>query len=204
VSRQVDAVVFDIGGVLLDWNPRYLYQHLFDDPAELDDFLARVCTSEWHATHDLGADTLTSCQALAREHPDYASQIMAWADRREEMISGQIEGTVAILDELRSAGVPCFVLSNMEADAFAVRRDRYPFFGWVDGCVISGIEKVAKPDARIFEIMIERFGLDPARTAFIDDQPRNIAAARALGLVALRFESPPALRTELRGLGLPL
>jgi 2-haloacid dehalogenase len=204
VSRQADAVVFDIGGVLLDWNPRYLYQTLFDDPAEMDEFLAQVCTAEWHSAHDLGADTLTSCQALAVEHPRYAEQIMAWAHRREEMISGQIEGTVAILDELRSAGIPCYVLSNMEADAYEVRRDVYPFFGWVGGSVISGVEQVAKPDARIFEILIERFGLDPARTAFVDDQPRNIAAARALGLIGIRFQSPEALRDELRGLGLPV
>ena len=102
-DREIDNVVFDIGGVLLDWDPRHLYRRLFDDHDEMADFLATVCTSDWHRAHDLGVDTLQSCQELAREHPRYADMIMAWSDRGEEMIAGQIEGTVEVLAEVRAA-----------------------------------------------------------------------------------------------------
>jgi 2-haloacid dehalogenase len=201
-GTQIDAVVFDLGGVLLDWNPRYLYGQLFDNPDEMSDFFARICTSDWHRAHDLGADTTQSCERLARQHPRYADLIMAWAYRGEEMIRGQIDGTVEILAELRSAGLPCFALSNMEPDRYVLRRDRFPFMRWFDGAVISGIEGVAKPDRQIFEILLERHDLAPGRTAFIDDSPGNVAAARDLGIAALRFVSPEDLRRDLRGLGL--
>jgi 2-haloacid dehalogenase len=201
-GRQIDAVVFDLGGVLIDWDPRYLYRQLFDDPDQMTEFLGRICTSDWHRAHDLGVDTTRSCELLARQHPRHADMIMAWAHRGEEMIRGQIDGTVEILAELRSAGLPCFALSNMEPDRYVLRRDRFAFMNWFDGAVISGIEGVAKPDRQIFEILLERHELDPGRTAFIDDSPGNVTAARDLGITALRFVSPDDLRHDLRGLGL--
>jgi 2-haloacid dehalogenase len=201
-GSQIDAVVFDLGGVLIDWDPRYLYRQLFDDPDEMTHFLGRICTTDWHRAHDLGVDTTRSCEQLARQHPRYADMIMAWAHRGEEMIRGQIDGTVEILAELRSAGLPVFALSNMEPDRYVVRRDRFAFMNWFDGSVISGLEGVAKPDRQIFEILLERHELDPGRTAFIDDSPGNVAAARELGITALRFTSPDDLRRDLRGLGL--
>lgn len=204
MPQEVDAVVFDIGGVLLDWDPRHLYRQLFDDPDKMADFLARICTTDWHHAHDLGTGIAQSCQELAREHPEHAEMIMAWSERGEEMIAGPIEGTVAVLAELQSAGVPCFALSNMEAETFPVRRARFEFMRSFDGCVISGIEGVAKPDPAIFELLLERHGLDPRRTAFIDDSPGNVAAAGALGIAAIRFVSPDDLRRELRALGLPV
>jgi 2-haloacid dehalogenase len=203
-SPAVDAVVFDLGGVLLDWDPRYLYRKLIEDPAELAEFLAVVCTGDWHRAHDLGATTLESCRALAREYPQHADLIMAWAERGEEMIAGQIDGTVDVLADLSRAGVPCFALSNMEAETFPLRRDRFAFMRYFDGYVISGIEGVAKPDPAIFELLLTRHGLDPARTAFIDDNPDNIAAAEQLGVRAIRFGDPGQVRGELRALGLPL
>jgi 2-haloacid dehalogenase len=203
-GREVDAVVFDIGGVLLDWDPRHLYRRLFDDPDDMADFLARICTSDWHHAHDLGADIGQSCEHLARQHPGHADLIMAWAERGEEMIRGQIDGTVAVLAELRSAGLPCFALSNMERDTYPIRRDRFAFMRWFDGCVISGIEGVAKPDRRIFEILLDRHGLDPHRTVFIDDSAGNVEAASAIGMAGIRFVSPVKLRSELRGFGLPI
>ena len=203
-DRAVDTVVFDLGGVLLDWDPRHLYRKLIDDPDEMADFLDRICTAEWHQAHDLGVSTLESCQELAREYPAQADLIMAWAERGEEMIAGQIEGTVEILAELRRAGVPCLALSNMEAETFPLRRDRFGFMSYFDGYVVSGIEGVAKPDPAIFRLLLTRHGLDPARTAFIDDNARNIAAAEQLGVRAIRFGDPDQLRGELRALGLPV
>jgi 2-haloacid dehalogenase len=198
----IDAVVFDLGGVLLDWDPRYLYQQLFDDPAEMEDFLASVCTSGWHRAHDLGADVRQSCEQLALEFPEHRDMIMAWAERGEEMVAGQFDDTVAVLGEVKAAGLPCYALSNMEPDAFAIRRRRFPFMEWFDAHVISGLEGVAKPDRRIFEIMFRRHGLRPQGTVFIDDQARNIAAARELGLHAVPFSSAARLRQDLRAAGL--
>jgi 2-haloacid dehalogenase len=200
----VNAVVFDIGGVLLDWDPRHLYRRLFDDPAQMETFLATVCTPEWHRAHDLGAALLPSCQELAGQHPEQAGLILAWARRSEDMIAGQLDGTVEVLGDLSAAGVRVYALSNMEAETFPLRRKRYAFFGYFDGCVISGIEGVAKPDQEIFEILLARHGLEPARTVFVDDVPRNVAAAQDLGVTGIRFTSPEQLRRDLRGLGLPV
>ena len=120
------------------------------------------------------------------------------------MIAGPIDGTVAILAELKTAGLPCYALSNMEPDKYVVRRERFEFLQWFDGAVVSGIEGVAKPDPAIFEILLDRHGLDPARTVFIDDSPGNVDAARSTGLDAVRFVSPEALRGDLRDRGLPV
>jgi 2-haloacid dehalogenase len=201
---QIQAVVFDLGGVLIDWDPRYVYRQLFDDPAEMENFLATVCTADWHRAHDLGADITQSCESLARRHPGYRDMIMAWAERGEEMAAGQLDETVAILDEIKAAGMPCYALSNMEPEAFVTRRKRFSFMEWFDGHVISGLEGVAKPDRRIFEILLERHGLRPQLTVFIDDVARNVDAASEVGLRALRFRDADQLRQDLRGLGVAL
>jgi 2-haloacid dehalogenase len=203
-EARIKAVVFDIGGVLLDWDPRYLYRQLIADADQLADFLDRICTRQWHLAHDLGEDTELSCRELATRYPEDADLIMAWSDRSEEMIGGVLTQTVEVLSELRSAGVRCFVLSNMEPDKFRLRRTRYDFFDLVEGCVISGLEGVAKPDQKIFEILISRYDLEPGATVFIDDLAANVAAARELGVVAIHFTTAAQLRTELRDLGLPV
>jgi len=203
-DSKISSVVFDIGGVLIDWDPRHLYRQLIADPAELDDFLGRICTRQWHASHDLGADTEQSCRELAVVHPEHADLIMAWSHRSEEMIAGVYDDTVAVLAELRAAGVRCFALSNMEKDTFAKRRDRLSFFGLLDGYVISGLEGVMKPDRKIFEILLSRFGLAPQETVFVDDIADNVSAAADLGILALRFTSAAQVRKELRDIGLPL
>jgi 2-haloacid dehalogenase len=203
-TARIEAVVFDIGGVLLDWDPRHLYRRLIPDPDQLDDFLGRICTSQWHLAHDLGEDTEQSCRELAARYPEHAELIMAWSDRGEEMIGGVLTQTVEVLGELRSAGLRCFVLSNMEPDKYLLRRARYDFFELLEGCVISGLEGVAKPDQKIFEILLSRYSLEPAATVFIDDVPANVAVARELGVAAIQFTTAAQLRTDLRGLGLPV
>jgi 2-haloacid dehalogenase len=196
----ISAVVFDLGGVLIDWNPRHLYRQLFADPAEMEDFLARICTMDWHRQHDLGADVRESCERLAGQHPAYRDQIMAWAERDEEMAAGALEENVDVLAEVKAAGLRCYTLSNMEPHTFTVRYARFPFMKWFDGHVISGIEGVAKPDRRIFEILLDRYGLEPGTTVFIDDSAPNVEAARALGFHVVHYTSAQRLRHEL---GLP-
>jgi len=203
-DSSITAVVFDIGGVLIDWDPRHLYRKLIPDPAELDHFLSQICTREWHVAHDLGADTEQSCLDLARVHPEYADLIMAWAYRSEEMISGVLEDTVDVLAELRGAGVRCFALSNMERYQYRLRRAKYTFFDLLDGCVISGLEGVVKPDPRIFEILLARYRLEPTATVFIDDIAANVDTAAKLGVVAIKFTTADHVRRELRALGLPV
>lgn len=200
--RATEAVVFDIGGVLLDWHPRYLYRELFDDEASMERFLADVCTLAWHAAHDLGVPYERSCAALAERHPEQADLIWAWGRRSEEMIGGVVAGSVEILRELLAAGVACYALTNMEAETYPLRRDRYAFMRWFDGTVVSSQEGVAKPDPEIFRRLLDRFDLRAETTLLIDDAERNVAAARALGLCAIRFRSPAQARRELEQAGL--
>jgi 2-haloacid dehalogenase len=201
-TAEVSGVAFDLGGVLLDWNPRHLYRQLFDDPAEMEFFLGTICTPQWHRAHDLGADVTQSCRELAQLHPRYASQIMAWAERNEEMAPGQIDSAVQVLSELKNAGLPCFALSNMEPGSFAIRMDRFDFMRCFDGYVISGIEGVAKPDHRIFRLLLDRYRLAPEATVFIDDNEANVAAARRLGIVGIHFTSAEKLGRDLGNAGL--
>jgi 2-haloacid dehalogenase len=200
----LQTVVFDIGGVLLDWDPRHLYRRLISDPAELAEFLGRICTPQWHLAHDLGADTEQSCRELAAAHPDRSELIMAWSHRSEEMVAGQLDQAVSVLADVKAAGLRCLALSNMESDKFRLRRSRYPFFGLFDGCVISGLEGVAKPDRRIFEILLARYALRPEATVFVDDMAANVAAAREFGVTAIEYSTAAQLRCDLRDLGLPI
>jgi 2-haloacid dehalogenase len=202
-GSEIGAVVFDLGGVLIDWNPRHLYRQLFSDPDEMEDFLARICTPEWHHEHDLGADVTASCQRLAASHPGYEEMIMAWAERGEEMAAGQFGQAVRVLSELKAAGTRCYTLSNMEPQAFTIRSARFPFMAWFDGHVISGMEGVPKPDPQLFQILLERYRLAAEATVFLDDTPRNVEAARALGINAVHYTGAYQLRQDLWALGIP-
>jgi 2-haloacid dehalogenase len=201
-TASIDAVVFDVGGVLLDWDPRYLYRKLFDDHDAMERFLAEVCTLEWHAHHDRGTPVEQSCAALAEAHPEHSELIWAWGRRSEEMIAGPIEGTVELVGELRQLGVRCYLLTNMEAHAWPQRLARFPFLGWFDGAVVSAFEGVCKPEREIFERLLIRFALEPSRAVLVDDQPANVGSARACGMQAVLFESPRQLRGWLEDAGL--
>jgi 2-haloacid dehalogenase len=197
----IEAAVFDIGGVLLDWNPRHLYRKLFADEDEMERFLADVCTLEWHAGHDLGIPFATSCARLAAAHPECADLIWAWGRRSEEMVAGPISGSVEILRELRARGIRCYALTNMEAETYPLRLARYEFLRWFDGTVVSSAEGVAKPDPVIFERLLARYELAAPATVMIDDNADNVNAARSMGMQAVRFESPEQLRCWLEAAG---
>jgi 2-haloacid dehalogenase len=201
----VSAVVFDLGGVLIDWDPRYLYRSLFDgDEAAMDRFLATVCTPEWNRGQDAGRPWSEAIASLVAEHPEHADLIRAFWDRWPETLGDAIGPTVEVLADLRAAGVPLFALSNWSAETFPIARPRYSFLDWFDGIVISGEVGAAKPDSRIYEALIERHGLDPASLAFVDDVPANVAAAAQLGMRGLVFTSAARLRRDLEALGLPI
>ncbi|MHB1835411.1 MAG: HAD family hydrolase [Solirubrobacteraceae bacterium] len=199
---RTEAVVFDVGGVLLDWNPRHLYRKLFADEGEMERFLSEICTLDWHAAHDLGTPYRESLPRLAAEHPEHADLILAWGRRSEEMIAGPIPGTVEILRELRDRGVRCYALTNMEAETYPLRLERYEFMRWFEGTFVSGTEGIAKPDPEAFLRLLRRYDLMPERTLLVDDSNRNIHAARALGIRTLHFRSPEQLRERLEREGL--
>ncbi len=196
------TVVFDLGGVLIDWDPRYLYRQLFDDPGEMESFLAEVTTTEWNAHQDAGRPWAEAIELLVATYPERRELIEAFHRRWPEMLAGEIQGTVDVLGELRTAGVRLVALSNWSAEMFPVARERFGFLAWFEGIVISGDVGVNKPDRRIFEHLVERFRIEPAAALFIDDLPANVDAARAMGFRAIQFTDPTALRIELVRFGL--
>ena len=197
----IGALVFDVGGVLLDWNPRHLYRKLFANQAEMERFLAEVCSPAWHAPHDRGVSTAASCAELASRHPELSELIWAWSNRSEEMIGGVDAASVEVLSAVRETGRPCYALTNMEAETYPLRLKRFPFLGWFDGTVVSGREGVAKPEPAIFRRLLDRFGLTPSTTLMIDDTSENLEAAGKLGIQTVLFRSPRQLRAELEAVG---
>jgi 2-haloacid dehalogenase len=202
-SAGRSIVVFDIGGVLIDWNPRHLYRKLFaDDEPAMEHFLATVCTNEWHRHHDAGRSFAEGARILKELHPDKAELIDAFGMRQSEMMAGPIAGTVEILRELRDHGAPLYALSNWPAEGFTLARERFDFLGWFRGIVLSGEIGAIKPQPRIYQVLLERFAIDPLSTIFIDDSEANAAAARAFDIHAIHFTDPAALRANLVALGL--
>jgi 2-haloacid dehalogenase len=195
----VDAVVFDVGGVLLEWNPRHLYRELIPDETEIETFLAAVCNGAWNAELDRGRPWSEAIQERIALFPQYADLIRAYRERWEEMIPGQIDGTVRILERLDDAGVPVYALTNFSLETFAMVRDRYSFFQRFRGIVVSGAEGVIKPEPAIYRTLCDRYDLDPARILFIDDAEVNVDGARLCGWKAVRFTSSDALEKDLVG-----
>lgn len=195
--------VFDLGGVLLDWNPRHLYRKLFaGDEAAMEHFLATVCTHEWNRCQDAGRSFAEGGRLLTAEHPDKVELIDAYGARFDEMIAGPIAGMVEILAELRDRGTPLYGLTNWSAETYAPARERFAFLSWFRGILVSGEVGVIKPDPRIFEVLIERFAINPENAVYIDDVEANVAAAQSFGIHAIQFTTPARLRRELAPLGL--
>ena len=200
-ARRV--VIFDLGGVLLDWNPRYLYRKLFDGNEQaVDAFLRDVCHHDWNLAQDAGRDFDDAVAALMPTHRDKLPLILAWRDRFPEMIPDALHDTVAVARDLRARGVPLYALTNWSHETFPSQRARFDFMTWFDGIVVSGEEKMMKPDPRIFRILLDRYGLRADEAVFVDDSPKNVEAASALGIHGLHFRSAAELRDELRTLAL--
>jgi 2-haloacid dehalogenase len=195
--------VFDLGGVLIDWNPRHLYRKLFDgDDAAMECFLSTVCTQAWNECQDAGRSFAEATALLCAEHPDKRVLIGAYGARFDEMMAGPIHGTVEILTELKARGILLYALSNWSAETYPLALRRFGFLQWFRGVLISGQEGVIKPDPRIFRRLLERFAIVAEAAVYIDDNPRNVAAAGALGFRAVHFVDPPALRGALEAVGL--
>ena len=200
--RKISSVVFDIGGVLIDWNPRHLFRKVFKTEEEMEWFLANVCTYEWNVQQDGGKLFSVATAELQEKFPEYHDRIALYYGRWEEMLNGEIKGTVEIFRRLKSDGMPLYALSNWSHEAFPVAYNRYDFMKLFDGLVVSGYEKLLKPDHAIYRVLMERYNVNPAESVYIDDNKPNADAAAELGFNSIHFTSPEQLRVELKALGL--
>jgi 2-haloacid dehalogenase len=197
------AAIFDVGHVLYDWDPRYLYRRLIDDDGALDAFLRDVVTREWHFQHDAGRDFAETSAELTARFPEHAGLIAHWGPRFGESIGDPVPGMHALVEELDARGVPLFAITNFSHEFFPpFRQKEAALFDRFRDIVVSGAEKLVKPDAAIYRLALDRFGLRAEDAVFIDDNAANVAGAAALGLHALHFTGEPKLRGELRALGL--
>lgn len=198
------TVVFDVGNVLLRWDPRNLYRTIFDDEAEMEWFLSTVCTGQWNQEQDRGRDWEEAVALLVKDYPDHEVSIRAFHDRWEETVSGAIEENVAVLASLRKAGVPNYCITNFSSPKFSLAQQRFPFLAGFDGIVVSGDERLLKPEPEIYRLLLDRYGLRAADCVFIDDSHANVEGARAVGMQAIHFAEPADLAAELRAHGFPV
>lgn len=197
------AVVFDVGNVLYDWNPRFLYERLIEDDQALDAFLRDVATKEWHFQHDAGRPFAETSAELSAAYPEHAAMIALWGARFSETIPGMMPGMGALVEELDSAGVPLYAITNFSGEFWGPFRAREAaIFDRFRDIVVSGDERMVKPDPAIYHLALDRFGLRPGEAVFVDDRADNIASANAVGMRGVQFVDAPTLRGELNALGL--
>jgi len=197
------SVIFDVGHVLYDWNPRVLYERLFDDERALDVFLAEVATRDWHFQHDAGRPFAETSAELCARFPEHAAMIAHWGPRFGEQIPGPIPGMIALVEELDAAGVPLFAITNFSHEFFPPFRARESaVFDRFRDIVVSGEERLVKPDAAIYRLALDRFGLAPDAAFFIDDNAANVAGAQAVGIHAHLFRDAATVRAALVAHGL--
>ena len=195
---NINNIIFDLGGVLIDWNPDYMYKKIIQDENQRKWFLENICTSDWNEAQDGGRSIEEANELLIQSFPEYKELILAYYTRWEEMLNGPIVGTVDIFRSLKSQNKHgIYALTNWSAETFPRALELFDFLHWFDGRVVSGAEKTRKPFKEIYDIIINRFDLIPTETLFIDDNLRNIQAAQALGIVSIHFQSPEQLRKEL-------
>ena len=204
MAERFPVPVFDIGNVLIRWDPRLLYRKLIADEAEREDFLARVCAPAWNLEMDGGKPFAQGVAERVAMFPDKADLIRAFDDRWLETLGGAIEGSVAILEELRERGVKTYAISNFSHEKFELASELFPFLSGFEGILLSGREKLLKPDPRIYRLLCERHGLASRDCFFIDDSRPNIETARVIGMQAHWFEGPERLRETLKEAGFPL
>lgn len=204
MSQRIEAVVFDVGKVLVEWDMRLLFAKFIADPDELDWFARTVVTPEWHFQHDAGRPAAEMVAERSAEFPAYAAVIEAWASRFNETIPGPIPGSAVIVEALHEAGMPLYAITNFGADTWAGFRPTFPLLDRFRDIVVSGVEKLAKPDPAIYALAQRRFGHPAAAMLFIDDNLVNVTSARACGWQAHHFIDAAGLRAELRGRGLPV
>jgi len=203
MSTKITTIIFDLGGVLIDWNPRYVYRTIFDSEEKIDWFFENICTNEWNEHQDAGRSLQEATDKLVAKHPEYEKEIRAYYDRWEEMLGGPINETVEILRSLKQENkYKLYALTNWSAETFPVALQRYNFLQWFDGIVMSGEEKTRKPFPEIYQRLLDRFNVHPSEVIFIDDSLRNVEGATAVGIDGIHFQSSRQLLNELKRQGI--
>jgi 2-haloacid dehalogenase len=193
--KQYSTIIFDLGAVLIDWNPRYLYNKIFSTEGETEHFLQHICTSDWNEEQDAGRALTEATELLVTAHPQYEAQIRAYYGRWKEMLGGVIPETVAILQELKdSRRYKLYALTNWSNETFPIALVSYPFLQWFDGIVVSGREKMRKPYASFYQLLLDRYEVNAKDALFIDDNLRNVSGAEACGIESIHFTSPHQLK----------
>lgn len=193
---MIDTIIFDFGGVLVDWNPHYLFRDYFADDEKMASFLKNVCTDEWNIQQDCGRSLKDGTELLVEQFPEWEKEIRMYYDEWETMLHDAVHGTVEILYEL-SEKYPLYGLTNWSAETFPIALERFEFFQLFEGILVSGKEKLIKPDPKIYELMMKRFELKPENCLFIDDNLNNVLASRSFGIETIHYQSPEDLRNEL-------
>lgn len=200
MSNNIKTIIFDLGGVLIDWNPEYLYRKIFDnDESKMEWFLTEICPYSWNENQDAGKSWPLAIEEKVAEHPQYREWIEAYYYRWEEMLGGSLQGTIEILKKLiDSKKYQILALTNWSADTFPKALQHFEFLHWFDGIVVSGEENTRKPFHDIYQILFERYNVTPSEAIFIDDNTKNIEAGNELGLNCINFKSPTDLAEELK------
>lgn len=190
-------IIFDLGGVLIDWNPRNLYKKIFASTEEMEWFLNTVCTTQWNTQQDAGRPFAKGLAVIKEKYPKYAAQIDDYFNRWDEMLGGPVKSAVAVLKNLKDKGYPLYALTNWSAETFPIARAKYDFLNWFDGIVVSGEERLVKPDPAIYARLLKRYQLHSSNCLFIDDNAANVSEAAHLGFETILFTGGNALRAEL-------
>src|SRR5690349_119221 len=199
---NINTIIFDLGGVLIDWNPDYVYRTIFPNEEDMRWFYQNICTSDWNEEQDAGRPLSEATEILVEKFPDHEHNIRAYYGRWEEMLRGPIDETVEILRTLKNnPDYKLYALTNWSAETFPVALKRYDFLHWFDGRLVSGEEKTRKPYKEIYELLIKRFNIDPAKSIYTDDNVRNLAPAKELGIHTIHFRSPQQFKQELQQAG---
>ena len=195
---EIKAIIWDLGGVLVDWNPAYVFDTLFDEQEKKQYFFQNVCTLDWNENQDAGYPIQKATEELVAKHPEWKEHIEAYYGRWTEMLGGPIEGTVELFRQTtESKNFKQYALTNWSSELFPIALERYEFLHWFDGRVVSGEEKMRKPFPEFYHLILNRYNLDPETTLFIDDNLRNIKAAEALGIQCIHFRTPEQLLKDL-------
>jgi 2-haloacid dehalogenase len=206
MSTVIDTIIFDLGGVLLDWNPLYVYdEHYFESQEKRDYFFSHVCTGNWNEEQDAGKPISDATQELVAKFPGWEQPIRDFYGRWTEMLRGPIPETVEILKKLKQSGkYKLYALTNWQAELFQIALVRHSFLYWFDGRLVSGVEKTRKPFPEFYHLLLSRYEINAAKAIFIDDNLRNVAAGEAVGIRSIHFQSPAQLKKELAQLNIDI
>ena len=202
-KHMINTIIFDLGAVLIDWNPHYMYRTIFTDEQEMKNFLANIATSDWNEEQDAGRPLSEGTEILVQQFPEHEANIGAFYSRWDEMLGEAFWDTVEILKQLKETGkYKIYALTNWSAETFPVALERYEFLHWFDGIVVSGAEKMRKPTPEFYQILLDRYQVEPAKALFIDDNYRNILAAEKMGIKSIHFTSAEELDKQVKELKL--